>query len=331
MFVSKRFNNLSIYRIIVTIAVVQFHIFYIFGRVDGDYTLLLSKGAVGLAALSGFIYATKQIKYPGKFIKNRLARLLIPAVFATLIVLLWNLIYMLTTGSSDFGAQWFSYRAAGKILLFQLGNFYFIGYIIVCYLMLFLLRYNNKLINIILLLACLGVECVIGYYYFGSFILTSFLICYFLGKKYFVSFTSGKIDGATLFYSGAAIIVALLGFTAVIHLPKLQPKFVSNMVYVLRSLTLDAFALASFFFIINLLKPLNRFNINKLFSFTDGACYSIFLMDQCFMIGSMNVAAYSNNYSIQTILIYVFTISGGLVVYLLSQFVSKHVFFRKNI
>ena len=52
----RRLNNLSIYRIIATICVLQFHIFYIIYDRSIPYEMLLSKGVQGLPALSGFLY-----------------------------------------------------------------------------------------------------------------------------------------------------------------------------------------------------------------------------------------------------------------------------------
>ena len=54
---AKRFNNLSIYRIVAALAVLVFHIFYIMIPRAIPYETLLSKFVQGLTALSGFLYS----------------------------------------------------------------------------------------------------------------------------------------------------------------------------------------------------------------------------------------------------------------------------------
>ena len=57
----KRFNNISLYRLIATLCILQFHIFYILFARAIPYEMLLSKGVQGLTALSGFLYSQKLI------------------------------------------------------------------------------------------------------------------------------------------------------------------------------------------------------------------------------------------------------------------------------
>ena len=80
----KRFNNISLYRIIATLCILQFHIFYILYPRAIPYEMLLSKGVQGLTALSGFLYSQKLITDYKKFFKNNFVKLLIPAAICLL-------------------------------------------------------------------------------------------------------------------------------------------------------------------------------------------------------------------------------------------------------
>ena len=76
----KRFTNLSIYRLIATICVLQFHIFFILYARAIPYETLLSKGVQGLTCLSGFLYSQKVITDNKKFILENFKKVIFPAL-----------------------------------------------------------------------------------------------------------------------------------------------------------------------------------------------------------------------------------------------------------
>ena len=83
----KRLNNLSIYRLVATILVLQFHLFFILYSRAIPYEMLLSKGVQGLTALSGFLYSQKIIKDNKKFILTNLKKILVPALVCFAIII----------------------------------------------------------------------------------------------------------------------------------------------------------------------------------------------------------------------------------------------------
>ena len=86
----RRFHNLSIYRIIATILVIQFHIFFLFNtyQLHGEY--LFSKLVQGLTALSGFLYSQKLIKDIKSFYLGNLKKIAIPALLVLGFMAIWN-------------------------------------------------------------------------------------------------------------------------------------------------------------------------------------------------------------------------------------------------
>ena len=184
----KRLNNLSIYRLIATICVLQFHVFFILYNRAIPFEMLLSKGVQGLTALSGFLYSQKAIQDNKKFLLNNLKKIIIPASVCFAVMVLWNFVYMLIFQNWNYISLFFDHRVYNNGLLVQPGNYYYIGYIFICYLITPILQRNDKW-SLFTVLGVLLVELTVGYFFGSSIIAMSYIAGYYIGKKLFKQLT----------------------------------------------------------------------------------------------------------------------------------------------
>ena len=140
----KRFDNLSIYRLIATICVLQYHVFFILYARDIPYETMLSKGVQGLTALSGFLYSQKAITDLKKFYLGNLKKIIIPAAVCFLFMAIWNLVAMFIMRDYNYIGLFFGHRAFNDGLLFQPANYYYLGYIFIAYLITPILQRQDK-------------------------------------------------------------------------------------------------------------------------------------------------------------------------------------------
>ena len=320
---TKRFNNLSVYRIIAAICILQFHIFYILYNRLIPYETLLSKAVQGLMALSGFLYATRQIDDVKSFYKKRFIRILIPALICVVIMALWDLIYMFITKNYDYISLSFSKRALGGGLLFQPANYYFLAYILICYLITPLLKKNN-LFKYGFLLLSIVLELLLAYFFGISITGVCYIVGYLIGEKTFNRYTSNEEKSLPdmFLYLGLTILL-LVGFYFTHEYLQPHVKTLVKLKKVLEIVISSAFGVTSFFFIILIFKWLNRYQIVTM-KFTDELTYYIYLFNQAFMIGAMNVSLYSNNMFIKYLLIYGFTISFAVIALLINRLIKRN-------
>ena len=182
----QKFYNLSLYRLIATICVLQFHIFFILYNRAIPFETLLSKGVQGLTAMSGFLYSQKIIKDCKGFYLKSLKKLLIPALVCVSIMALWNLVYMLIAKNYDYISLFFGHRVWNDGLLFQPANFYYLAYIFGCYLITPLLQ-KGKTIKIITISTLLIAEIILAFFLGQPIIIIPYLIGYLIGEWRFNS------------------------------------------------------------------------------------------------------------------------------------------------
>lgn len=305
----KRFNNISIYRIIATICILQFHIFYILYPRAIPYEMLLSKGVQGLTALSGFLYSQKLITDYKKFYKNNLVKLLIPASLVALFIFSWDFIYMLISKNYDY-MIFLTHRAYIGRIITQLDNYYYLGYIIICYAITPLLQRCDKWSNITVVGVIL-VELLVAFFNGAAMILVSYVAGYYIGKKLFKTFTNTeqKYSVPTLLIWSGLLFISL-GFYVL-----LQTYSFGDIYYLIRlrstinNIVSTTFGVTTLFLFLIAFKFTNKWNSPKIFKYTDKLSLIIYLMNQAFMTGAMSVTLYAKEMWLITILIYVFTLT----------------------
>lgn len=317
----KRYYNLSLYRLIATILVLQFHIFFICYPTDITSTIYLSKFLLGLTALSGLIFSQKKILSLKDFYLKRIKRLLIPAVVALVLMVIWNLLFMLITHHSDFISTFVGYRAYNNGLLIEPGNFYYIPYILFCYLITPFLD-KKWWISLIIFLLVLGGETAFIIKVEPTYIATSYLIGYFIGKFFFKTYVE-KYDIKDLLHLLVWAIIFIGTFLVTYYMLHGVIRIQGKLHYIIRGFSLMVFGVSTLFLFLLGSKVINRLKGCKPLDFTDKVTYEIFLLNQTFMCGAMNVTTYVSPMYLKTILVYIFTISFSVGVYFLSTRVNK--------
>ena len=321
----KRFNNISIYRIIATICVLQFHIFYISYARAIPYEMLLSKGVQGLTALSGFLYSQKLITDKKKFYGGNLIKLLIPALICVAFMASWDVIYMAITNHWDW-MMFATNRALDNRVITQADNYYYLAYIIVCYLITPVLQRNDKW-SVVAVVGVIAIEVAVGFFFGPAMIAVTYVAGYYIGKKWFKTYTNPE-EKYSFKALGlwALILLAFVGCKILIETYQFGDSyFLSNLHTLTNNIIVTTFGVATLFFMLMALKPLNKFKGLPIFKYTDKLALIIYLMNQAFMCGAMDVRQWVEPVWLMTILIYVCTITASVGLLLLSDLVLKTI------
>lgn len=322
----KRFNNISIYRIVATICVLQFHIFYILYPRAIPYEMLLSKGVQGLTALSGFLYSQKLITDKKKFYGGNLLKLLIPALVCLAFMVTWDVVYMAITRNWDI-YLFTTNRAYGGRLITQADNYYYLAYIVICYLITPVLQRNDKW-SVLTIALVTASEVLVGFFFGPAMIAVAYIIGYYIGKKWFKTYTdpNEKYSFPAL-AQWAIILLAVIGLYILI-----QPThsfgssyFLIHLYEITNNIIVTTFGVTTLFFLLMVLKPLNKFKGFPPFKYTDKLALIIYLMNQAFMCGAMNVTLWVNDMWAKTLLIYVFTLSASVLLLFISELILKGI------
>ena len=324
----RRLNNISIYRIIATICVLQFHVFYILYARAIPYEMLLSKGVQGLTAISGFLYSQKFISEPKKFYKNNLIKLIIPAVICILFMLVWDFGFMIANNNFDY-MVFFTNRAFGDRLISQADNYYYLAYILGCYLITPLLQRKDfwKYFTIGVVFTA---ELSVGFFFGNAIIASTYIIGYLIGEKAFKTYTD--TDTKYSFGSLATWIVILLASVGLYILAN-EVKFgdiyvITRLQDVLKNITSMSVGVSSFFLFALIFRFTNKYRGSKLLIYTDKLSFIIYLLNQAFMCGGMNVTLWVEPMWVKTILIYIFTIASSILLEFITSLINKKIINR---
>ena len=324
----KRFNNISIYRIIATICVLQFHIFYILYDRAIPWEMLLSKGVQGLTALSGFLYSQKLIADNKKFYLGNLVKLMIPALIVVGFIVTWDVIYMAINNSWDW-MMFATHRAYGGRIITQVDNYYYLAYIIVCYLITPVLQRNDKW-SVVAVVSVIATEVAVGFFFGPAMIAVTYVAGYYIGKKYFKTYTNPeeKYSFKSLIQWSLILLVSIGCYYLIKTYNFGDSYFLSNLHNLTNNIIATVFGVATLFFGLMIFKPLNKFKGLPLFKYTDKLALIIYLMNQAFMCGAMSITRWVEPMWLVTILIYVFTIASSVLLLFISELVLKSIYNR---
>lgn len=323
----NRLNNLSLYRIIATICILQFHVFFILYDRDIPYEMLMSKGVQGLTALSGFLYSTKVIEDGRAFILKAARKLLPPAILCFLIMAVWNFVYMFAVGNYDYLSLFFDHRLYNGSLLVQPGNYYYILYIFICYLLTpYLARSNRHRVVIATVVAT--VELLLGFFFGTSIIATAYIVGYLVGRRWYAAYTDRSYNPRAILLLILATAVFFLGYSALVGTSFGTGYLAEHLYSLLRNITSAAFGTVTFFLAAYLFKALNGEKQHAILKHTDALSLNIFLLNQAFMCGAMNVAAWVENKPLGILLVYLFTIGTSVLVTLVTPHITN-IFWKK--
>ncbi|MCF0107923.1 MAG: hypothetical protein HUJ59_02825, partial [Bacilli bacterium] len=297
-----KFWNLSIYRIIATIAVLMFHIFYLLVAKDIPYPMLLSKGVQGLTAMSGFLYSQKLIENKKDFYLKNIKKLLIPALIVAVCIAIGNLAVMIINNSWDINyfSMFVGNRPFDGRFITQLDNYYYIIYIIGCYIVTPFIQKDNKTSKIIIVSLCV-LEIILAFFFRQALIVTAYMVGYIIGKKYFNKYTDySKFDWRSIVQWIVVIGVAVGLYILAINLRTIENQtwLVKESISLLNNISSASIGVGSFFLISSGLIFVNKFIKKSYFlSFGDKICYIIYLLNQMYMVGSTSVLNMTNDFA----------------------------------
>ena len=328
----KRYNNLSLYRIVATILVLQFHIFFICYPIDTGNLIFLSKFLQGLTALSGFLFSQRLITDVKEFYLSRGKRILIPAIAVIGVVLLWNLLFMLITSTYDAKIIFTSGRAFNGSLLIQPGNYYFLAYILVCYLITPILQ-RKDFWSVLVVIIGFAIETIVGKWMEPLYIVTCYAAGYYVGVFAFKHYVDKEYVKSDIIRF--VVLAILLGVSIFLSIYLREHYIFKGINHIVKSFFLSLFGLTSVFLAMLLFKWMNRFEGFKVFEVTNPLSYYLFLFNQTFMVGATNVASYVNELWAKTLLVYLFVIVFSLAFYFISknhkQIIEKIKHLNKNV
>ena len=320
----KRFTNLSIYRLIATICILQFHVFFILYARAIPYETLLSKGVQGLTCLSGFLYSQKVITDNKKFFLGNFKKIIFPALVVFALMALWNLVYMFIFQSWNYINLFVDYRAYNHGLLIQPGNYYYILYIMVCYLITPILQRNDKW-SLLVSLGVVLIEFTVGFFFGSSIIACCYIVGYFLGKKLF-----GQLTNVEEKFSVGWFLIFLLGtlaaaglYVVLVIYPIGGNYFLVHLNSLFINILMTTFGMGTFLVIAHAFRWVNKFPACPVLSFTDKISLNVYLFNQAFMCGAMNMAKVVDPMWAKTLIVYVFTIAFSILAYYLYQLILK--------
>lgn len=327
----KRFNNLSIYRLIATICVLQFHIFFILYNRAIPYETLLSKGVQGLTCLSGLLYSQKVIKDSKGFFLNNFKKIIIPALICLAIMMIWNLIYMLIFQDWNYLNLFLDHRLYNGSLLAQPGNYYYILYICICYLITPVLQRNDRY-SILAIIGVVIFEITLGFLLGAAMIMVTYIIGYYVGKKLFNKLTNieEKYSYRNLFIMIGLTILVTVGYILLVNVSFGEIYFLKHLQSLIMNIFSTSFGVITFFLIIYFLRWTNRYQGSAFLSFTDKISLNVYLLNQTFMCGAMNIAILVSLMWQKTILVYLFTIGFAIISYFIYFFINKLMIKKKE-
>ena len=287
--------------------------------------MLLSKGVQGLTALSGFLYSQKLITDKKKFYGGNLIKLLIPALICLAFMASWDVIYMAIANHWDW-MMFATNRAFGGRIITQADNYYYLAYIIVCYLITPVLQRNDKW-SVVAVVGVIAIEVAVGFFFGPAMIAVTYVAGYYIGKKWFKTFTDPQ-EKYSFKALGLWTLILLASIGSYILIQTYQfgdTYFLSNLHNLTNNIIVTTFGVATLYFMLMVLKPLNKYRGLRIFKYTDKLALIIYLMNQAFMCGAMDVRQWVEPVWLVTILIYVCTITASVGLLLLSDLVLKAI------
>lgn len=317
----EKYLNVSLYKIVASLMIVGFHFYFCFSSQDTQFELLLSKGMLGLTALSGFLHAEKKIHSSGRFFFDKLWRIIFPFLVGMGLIAIWNLIVYANDQSVSYASLFFGKRVCDGGLLFAFGNGFYVFYILGCYLLLIILKKINGKLELLFGFVVVAIECTVSFFFGYTLLLTAFLIGYFIGRKNFAIYVDpSKQSIPQLVTYGFIIIFFLYALNAIFCVPKINIKFINYTYRFLTEICLDGFGVSSLFFFLLAVKRVNKLNLNfcwKSFIFLGDLSYPIYIMDLAFMVGGSNITNFVDNRGLKILLTYVFTIGFAFIIFLI--------------
>ena len=191
-----------------------------------------------------------------------------------------------------------------------------------CYLVTPILQRNDKW-SVLVAIGAVVIEFAVGFFIGSSIIACSYIVGYFLGKKLFGQLTNVEEKFSwkwfSVFVLGTALVTGL--YVLLIVKPFGGNYFLDNLYNLCKNILLTSFGIGTFFVIAHAFRWVNKLPPSKFLSFTDKISLNVYLFNQAFMCGAMNMARLFDEMWLKYIFVYVFTIAFSILAYYIYQFI----------
>jgi hypothetical protein len=188
------------------------------------------------------------------------------------------------------------------------------------------LQRNDKW-SVVAVVSVIAIEVAVGFFFGPAMIAVTYVIGYYIGKKWFKTFTNPE-ERFSFKALGLWTLILLASIGAYILIQTYSfgdAYFLKHLHDIVNNTIVTTFGVATLFFMLMVLKPLNKFKGLPLFKYTDKLALIIYLMNQAFMCGAMNITRWVEPMWLVTILIYVFTIISSILLLFISELVLKSI------
>ena len=197
------------------------------------------------------------------------------------------------------------YRTYNHSLLIQPGNYYYILYICICYLITPILQRKDKWS----LLVCLGValiEFTVGFFFGSAIIACAYIVGYYLGQKLYGQLTNveEKFSWKWFFIFLMGTLVSVGTYVILVIYPFGINYFLLHFNSLVNNILMTTFGIGTCLLICHALRWINKYPSCKFLSFTDKISLNVYLFNQAFMCGAMNIAIYFEEMWLKTLFVY---------------------------
>lgn len=322
-----RKNNISLLRLFCTLSVLIFHLFFVFApnNINFNYAYF-AYGVQVLCFASGLLYSQKQITDVKEFYKKSILKLIIPCLIFIIFIFSLDAIILFIQNNftwNNFVNSCLGYRVSNNGLLMQVANLWFIPVFLICYLLLPLFQKITEKNNASLIL-------------FPIIVITEMLLCtppviypfifgYLIGKVRFNKIVDAQPKKfLQVTFNFIFVILCVVGVIIIQNVPSKNAffSFLKSFFSSFFQGTISVFIANTFLIMFQFI---NRFNFfNKFFSYADKLCLNIYIANQAFMIGIINLWGLTNNIFIDALIIIFETIlSAVIVTYISSKILNK--------
>lgn len=314
--------GLGMLRFTAMLCIVVCHVFQFFSNSLAFY---FNVGVPVFLCLSGYLFGKREFQNIGKFLKNRLIRILVPYYLMLVLILAANAVT--GTGvtakelvSSLLCQQWYQYSVP------QCGHLWYITCILGCYLITPALQW-----------LCQQVERVSVFQYWVIFavgaiglLLIQFAGGMLTGTHFYIAYIFGYWYGAAVrterkqpkqWLVNAAFVLALTGLVGL--------YMVERLGFTVPGIALEYYkvgfaAVSCLFFVYN-----GKWFTGRLWKgfllFGDKFSYEVYLTHHVFILGSLSVLKLTQSLTVNVALAIVLTAVCAIVLHIVSEFITKRI------
>lgn len=308
--------NISVIRFFAMLSIITCHIMQYYNNILAGY---LNVGVQIFLIISGYLYCSRKIESISSFYINQAKKILIPYyVFLMLAYIAYLFIY---PEYLNIKVVILSFFTIGSID--GLEHLWFVKYILLCYSfipILSKLRINSPVLLIVVcvvIMVCIEFGSICFPLFNGAFV-NCFILGFFLGRIEKVILQTKIINRLELCIIIVSIVVNIFRIFIFKDYIYIEGVYFTELVCRYSHLLLGA----AIFIIMRKLILVK--NYNRLLRFSDTVSYHIYLVHQFFILTPFSVLTFTNLTILNILLVYVFSLVGGILLYNICKFRIRH-------